>query len=85
MGKNGVITQAQGASTETTKAKFIEDAEMAYSDAYTDKTKEYGPNAVVTTLDIVNKLIDEYGYKDSITTVINSSGNTRYSSIRVKC
>ena len=80
VGKNGVITQAQGASAETAKAKFLEDAEMAYSDAYTDKTQTEGPDAKVTVYDVVNKLKDEYGYNkqqgqnNSITTVMSNTG-----------
>ena len=38
VGENGIIKQAQKASTKADLAKFLEDAEMAYTDVYSEKT-----------------------------------------------
>ena len=42
VGDNGIIKQAQKASNKADLARFIEDAEMAYSDVYAERTQEYG-------------------------------------------
>ena len=59
-GENGIIKQAQKASVQADMARIVEDAQMAYSDAYADKVAEEGMSATVTTADIAAKMIDEY-------------------------
>ena len=61
VGENGIIKQAQKASTKADLAKFLEDAEMAYTDVYSEKTQERSVCGIeISTLDVVGKLIDEY-------------------------
>ena len=40
VGDNGVVTQAQKSKTKTEKARFVEDAELAYSEIYAEKTND---------------------------------------------
>ncbi len=63
LGKNGLFTKAKNASVEMEKAKFVEDAGLAYLEAYTEKLDEPNSNQI-TVGDVVSKLESSYGYTE---------------------
>ena len=62
VGKNGVVGRAQGASVKADMSKLLEDAQMAYTDVYAERTEEFGGSvaANIRLEHIITKLKDSY-------------------------
>ena len=60
VGKNSVVGRAQDASVTADMSKVIEDAQMAYTDVYAERTSEFGKDATIKLEHVVAKLRDAY-------------------------
>ncbi len=71
LGQNGLFNKAKSAATETAKARFLEDAGFAYSEAYIEKVETSNANDI-TIGAVVEKLKSSYGYTDEQIVTVTS-------------
>ena len=74
LGDNGIFNKARTSGLEMEKAKFIEDAGLAYSELYMEMV-ENTEFSTITMARLKTKLIVSYGYEEKIKTVVTNDAS----------